>query len=223
MGTTYLVRHGQASFGAADYDQLSPLGVEQCRRLGRYWRERGVTFDAVLCGTLRRQQQTVAAIADGLGQPLTPQLWPGLNEYDSEALVRAVHPGPLPGTDDADGFKLHFRLLRDALIAWMDGRVTPAGLPPHADWLAGARAALDHVSAHHADAVVLVASSGGPIANLVGQLLGASPEAVVELNLRIRNSAITELASSRRGHRLLSFNHLAHLDGPGDAGLQTYT
>ncbi|NDC60964.1 MAG: histidine phosphatase family protein, partial [Betaproteobacteria bacterium] len=25
MGTLYLVRHGQASFGADDYDQLSPL------------------------------------------------------------------------------------------------------------------------------------------------------------------------------------------------------
>ncbi|MEI7538018.1 MAG: histidine phosphatase family protein, partial [Comamonadaceae bacterium] len=26
MGTLYLVRHGQASFGAADYDKLSELG-----------------------------------------------------------------------------------------------------------------------------------------------------------------------------------------------------
>jgi broad specificity phosphatase PhoE len=223
MGTTYLVRHGQASFGAADYDQLSPLGIEQCRRLGRYWRERDVTFDAVLCGTLRRQQQTVAAIADGLGQPLTPLLWPGLNEYDSGALVRAVHPGPLPEVDDAAGFKLHFRLLRNALLAWMAGDITPAGLPAHADWLAGARAALDHVTSQHPNARVLVASSGGPIANLVGQLLGATPEAVVELNLRIRNSAVTELARSKRGHRLLSFNHLPHLDSPGDTGLHTYT
>jgi len=27
MGTLYLVRHGQASFGAADYDNLSELGL----------------------------------------------------------------------------------------------------------------------------------------------------------------------------------------------------
>jgi broad specificity phosphatase PhoE len=223
MGTTYLVRHGQASFGAANYDQLSALGVEQCRRLGSYWRERGVMFDAVLCGTLRRQQQTVAAIADGLGQPLTPLLWPGLNEYDSEALVRALHAGPLPEVNGAEGFKRHFRLLRDALLAWMAGDITPAGLPSHADWLAGASAALDHVTTRHADATVLVASSGGPISNLVGQLLGATPDAVVELNLRIRNSAITELTSSKRGHRLLSFNHLPHLDRPGDAASITFT
>jgi broad specificity phosphatase PhoE len=35
MGTLHLVRHGQASFGAADYDQLSDLGARQCRELGR--------------------------------------------------------------------------------------------------------------------------------------------------------------------------------------------
>ena len=29
MGTLYLVRHGQASFGAANYDQLSALGQRQ--------------------------------------------------------------------------------------------------------------------------------------------------------------------------------------------------
>ena len=34
MGTLYLVRHGQASFGSANYDQLSALGQRQCRRLG---------------------------------------------------------------------------------------------------------------------------------------------------------------------------------------------
>jgi len=40
MGTLYLVRHGQASFGAADYDNLSELGHKQSARLGEYWRER---------------------------------------------------------------------------------------------------------------------------------------------------------------------------------------
>ena len=44
MGTLYLVRHGQASFGAADYDNLSELGHRQAVRLGEYWRERGMKF-----------------------------------------------------------------------------------------------------------------------------------------------------------------------------------
>ncbi|MBU5895007.1 histidine phosphatase family protein, partial [Vibrio cholerae O1] len=67
MGTLYLVRHGQASFGAEDYDQLSERGTAQSQRLGAYWRERGLRFDAVYTGTLRRHEQTLAGIADGLG------------------------------------------------------------------------------------------------------------------------------------------------------------
>ena len=55
MGTLYLVRHGQASFGADDYDQLSKLGVQQSQRLGEYWRARGMRFDAVLMGSLDRK------------------------------------------------------------------------------------------------------------------------------------------------------------------------
>jgi broad specificity phosphatase PhoE len=222
MGTTYLVRHGQASFGAADYDQLSPRGVEQCRRLGAYWRERGQRFDAVLCGTLRRHEQTRAAIAEGQQAELQALVWPGLNEYDSEALIHAHHPAPLPPVDGPAGYKLHFRLLREALLEWMAGRLAPVGVPAYADFTAGVMAALDHVHTRHRDATVLVVSSGGPISTAVGRLLGAAPEAVVELNLRIRNSAVTELIDTAAGHRLLGFNHLPHLDAPGDKALHTY-
>src|SRR5574343_1072471 len=92
MGTLYLVRHGQASFGADDYDQLSDLGQRQAERLGRYWAERGLRFDAVLTGSLRRHAQTWQSIARGAGLDLAPLVWPGLNEYDSEAGIRAVLP-----------------------------------------------------------------------------------------------------------------------------------
>ena len=70
MGTLYLVRHGQASFGADDYDQLSELGQRQSRRLGAYFQERGLTFEAVITGSLKRQQQTWRGIAQGMGQPI---------------------------------------------------------------------------------------------------------------------------------------------------------
>ena len=79
MGTLYLVRHGQASFGAADYDQLSELGQRQSVRLGEYLANKGVTLDAVLTGTLRRHQQTYAGIAQGAGSCVMRLQWPGLN------------------------------------------------------------------------------------------------------------------------------------------------
>src|SRR5471032_960728 len=96
MGTLYLVRHGQASFGAADYDNLSELGHRQAVRLGEYWRERGIVFDAVITGTLKRHRQTWEGIAKGQGLTRDDVLpWPGLNEYDSEAVIATIHEGKL--------------------------------------------------------------------------------------------------------------------------------
>jgi broad specificity phosphatase PhoE len=213
MGTLYLVRHGQASFGAADYDQLSELGARQCHALGCWMRERGIAFEAVLRGTLRRQAQSLAAMAEGYGGLPAELEWPGLNEYDSEALITAVHPEPLATPDSPESYRAHFRLLRRGLEGWMAGETQPLGMPSYTDFVAGIIAALDHVrTAHQGD--VLLVSSGGPIATAVGQVLGTSPAATIDLNMRIRNSALTEFAYTPRRHMLVSFNHLPHLDHP---------
>ena len=213
MRTLYLVRHGQASFGAADYDQLSPLGTQQCHALGGWMRSHGLQFDAVLCGTLRRHVQTLDALQDGHGSLPQALPWPGLNEYDSLALIRAIHPEPLAAPETPEAYKAHFRLLRDARQAWMSGRTAPVGMPAYADWVAGITSALVHVQRQCAGNVLLV-SSGGPIATAVGHVLGTSPETTIELNLRIRNSAVTEIAFNPKRMHLVSFNHLPHLDAP---------
>lgn len=222
MGSLYLVRHGQASFGAADYDQLSELGARQCQALGQWFAARGLAFEAVVCGTLRRHVQSLAALAEGHGDLPAALPWPGLNEYDSEAVVRAVHPGPLGAADTPEAYRAHFRLLRDGLAAWMAGRTQPAGMPAYADWVAGIVAALDHVRRHHAGNVLLV-SSGGPISTAVGQVLQTPAATTIELNLRLRNSAITEFAFTPKRHLLVTYNHLPHLDAPERAGWVTYT
>ncbi len=230
MGTLYLVRHGQASFGAADYDQLSALGARQCRALGRYFSERGVAFEAVLVGTLRRHEQSLAAFAEGYGalpdslQGALPDAlhWPGLNEYDSAAIVGAIHPEPLPPADSPEAYRHHFRLLREGLSRWMAGAAEPLGMPSYAAWVAGITAALDHVRSHHQGNVLLV-SSGGPISTAVGHVLGTPPETTIELNLRIRNSALTEFAFTPKRHMLVAYNHLPHLEHPERRDWVTYT
>lgn len=211
MGTLYLVRHGQASFGAADYDQLSELGQRQCHALGQWFSQRGLQFEAVLRGTLRRHAQSLQALAAGHGALPATSEWPGLNEYDSEAVIRAVHPEALAAPDSPDVYRAHFRLLRQGLQAWMDGRTAPSGMPSYGVFVQRINEALDHVRSSH-DGNVLIVTSGGPIATAVGQVLGTPAATTIELNLRIRNSAVTEFAFTPRNHRLLSFNHLPHLD-----------
>ena len=226
MGTLYLVRHGQASFGAEDYDQLSALGARQCHALGQYFARRGVHFEAVLRGSLRRHTQSLAALAEGYAeapQALPAALeWPGLNEYDGEALVRALHPGPLAHPDTPEAYRAHFRRLRDAVLAWMAARTSPVGMPAYTDWVAGITSALDHVRARHS-ANVLIVSSGGPIATAVGHVLGTAAETTIELNFRIRNSALTEFAFNPKRHALVSYNAIPHLDSPERADWVTHT
>ena len=220
------MRHGQASFGAADYDQLSPLGRQQAVRLGQYWRDKGLRFDAVLTGTLRRHAQTYEGIAEGLQQgddaqqplplPLPLLELPGLNEYDSLALIRAIHTERLPRPDTAERYRQHFRLLCDALAQWMAGVISPQGMPSWQEFSDGVHGALERVRREHAgpEQNVLLVSSGGPIATAVGQVLGTAPEVTIALNMRIRNSAVTEFSTSPKRLMLQTFNGLAHLDAP---------
>ena len=226
MGTLYLVRHAQASLGADDYDRLSPLGHRQSERLGRHWAERARRFDEVITGELRRHAQTCDGIAQGLGQPLPARRVAGLNEYDSDALLEALQAHEpdaarlRPG--DPEAYRHHFRRLRRALLGWMDGRLQPRGMPPFEAFRAGVMDALDALRTQALGRQVLVVSSGGPISVALGTLMGLTPEAMVELNMRIRNTAVTELQLTPRRLVVLGINQLAHLDRPEFTDWITY-
>lgn len=221
MGYLYLVRHGQASLGAADYDQLSPLGEQQSLRLGEHWRTQGVAFNAVITGSLKRHAQTLAGIQLGMGTKQEARVWPGLNEYDGEAIIRAIQPGDLVKPNTPEGYKQYFRLLRDGLAQWMAGVVSPQGMPSYTEFVQGVASALDHVRQQHEGHILLV-SSGGPIATAVAQVLRASPETSIELNMRLRNSAVTEFSFNPKRHSLVSFNSLPHLETPSHKDWVTF-
>ncbi|NCU64692.1 histidine phosphatase family protein [Acidovorax sp. 210-6] len=222
MGTLYLVRHGQASFGADDYDQLSPLGLQQAQRLGAHWLAHGQRFDTVLMGTLRRHAQTLDGIAQGLPGLPAPQVLPSLDEYDSLALIRAIHTEPLQKPNTPELYRHHFRLLCDAIAQWMAGVISPQGMPSWEDFSLGVRRVLDQVRRDHADQNVLLVSSGGPISTAVGEVLGTAPEVTIALNMRIRNSAVTEFSVSPKRLMLQTFNTLPHLHAAEHASLVTH-
>ena len=86
-----LIRHGQASFFDANYDQLSPLGERQMRVLGEYWARRGLRFDEVYTGPRVRQQRSAEVAVAACRQ--TGQEWPEpvvleeLDEYDLKGMT----------------------------------------------------------------------------------------------------------------------------------------
>lgn len=223
MGTLYLVRHGQASFGADDYDRLSDLGHRQSVRLGEYFAERGIHFDGLIAGTLRRHKETLAGILQGMNRAGEHLSWDGLDEYDSDAVIATVHPDKLQKPTSPEMVRHHFRLLRDGLSQWMAGATQPEGMPSYREFVAGVAGALDHVRANHYGKNVLVVTSGGPISTAVGYVLGTPAQTTIDLNMRIRNTAITEFAFTPKRHMLVSFNAIPHLDAPAYRDWVTYT
>ena len=225
MGTLYLVRHGQASFGAENYDQLSELGHRQSHRLGEYLASRGLQFSATIRGSLKRQADTLTGIQKGMGEGASianqETVWPGLNEYDSHAVIEAIHPMPLPKPDTPALYRQHFRILRDGLTQWMAGVTSPHGMPSYVEFVEGVASALAHVR-KNTDGNVLMVSSGGPISTAVGHVLGCPAESTIELNMRIRNTAVSEFNFNPKRMSLISFNNLPHLDGSDYANWITH-
>ncbi len=92
MASLYLIRHGQASFGAENYDSLSDLGVDQCRRLGVWWRERGHVPARVLVGPMVRHRQSAEAFAEGYARSLDMTTLGDLAEFDHENVLEVYRP-----------------------------------------------------------------------------------------------------------------------------------
>jgi broad specificity phosphatase PhoE len=230
VGTIHVVRHGQAAFGTEHYDRLTETGFAQARLLGGYFGRRHIRFDAVFTGTLRRQTETAQGILEGQpesGSRPVQESFPGLDEYKPEAVMMALtgaFPEPQLAAVRRDPLVMreHFRLLREALLAWAEGRTQPEGMPAWQPFQDGAVAALIEARQRFPDGNVLIVSSGGPIAAIVAAALNVPPATAIELNLRIRNSSLTEFASTPRRHHLVSFNGLPHIDTNPDPSLITY-
>jgi broad specificity phosphatase PhoE len=223
-----VVRHGQASFGAANYDQLSELGWQQSRWLGQLFAQRGWQFDRVITGTLQRHRETLAGIADGMQNatqnlsalPATIEL-AGLNEYDSSVMLKAK----LGSVDEqalGANRREYFKVLRDALYEWVDGSLKPQGYQSFAQFREGVVHSLQKAAAPGAQRVLLV-SSGGPISNVVGHVLQTPHRLTVDLNLQTRNASYSQFAFSERGLALMSFNNTPHLEHADRVGAVTYS
>lgn len=204
MPVIYLLRHGQASFGADDYDVLSELGRRQCDVAARELVRRGVRSPIVVSGSLRRQIDTAAIAAKALnvGHPIID---PRFNEFDAHAAVHE-HVGDTGATGEMSSSEFQQHL--DAVMtAWMD--------EGNEQWRAftdGAFIALTELAAslpNGSDAVV--ATSAGVTAVMAGRLLGADTQGVIAMNRVSVNASITSIVSGSRGLSLASFNDHAHV------------
>ncbi|RZU36434.1 broad specificity phosphatase PhoE [Streptomyces sp. BK022] len=203
-----LVRHGQASAGADDYDVLSEPGRVQAAAVGRELARRGLRDPYVVSGTLTRQRDTAQLLADAAGFERPRHQDARWNEYDHLDLIARYAPAPGRSSSTQD-------LLDHALSAWMrDPAATDANGETWAAFAGRAAAALAELSAglgRGRDAVVV--TSGGVLAALCATLLSLPHEGVVALNRVAVNASVTTLAVGASGTTLLTFNEHAHFSG----------
>ncbi len=220
MSEIYFVRHGQASLGAVDYDQLSPLGWQQARWLGDYFRERGLHFDKVVSGDLRRHRETLVGIGEAMGASWKPRIEPGFNEFSFRPLMK-IHAQFNGGDGNISPHpQTFFHQLRATLEAWMNGSLDAAverAGTVNETWQQfeqRVRAALGAIQQSSRGERILVVSSGGPTGLALKRVLGLSDQTAVELMLQVRNTSVTRFYCDRERITLAAFNQLAHLDAP---------
>jgi len=213
MAELYLVRHGQASFGAENYDELSPSGRTQSSWLGEYFAQADLRFDRVVIGTMQRHRQTADAILAAMGGPQVELAQDaGLNEYDFEALFAALGDEGLPSGLSATSSKKDFyKGLRQVLQLWADDRlpgVVPETWQQFQTRVQRARSDIQRAGGRR----VLVVSSGGPIAVTAQQVLQTPAATAIALNLQIRNSSVCQYVFNDDAMSLVSFNSVPHLE-----------
>ena len=221
MSTILLVRHAQGSFGEADYDALSELGVRQVAMLVHHVTRRGITVHRVVSGALTRQLETAAPIAAAAGR--TTIVDPRWDEYDADDILSVHSSSPVRlGRRDDSAPPVSARdfqdVLEGALEAWLDAHdAGPAGetWPAFAGRVRTALAEL--ADSLPSGTTAVVATSAGALAAICVALLELPDAALLAFNRVAVNCGVTKLVHGRRGTTLISFNDHAHLELPGES------
>lgn len=216
MAELIVIRHGQASFGADDYDVLSDLGARQSEAVGTLLKEADWSPDRMITGTLMRQKDTLRA----MGFRGAPEEHAGFNEYDFNDLLNARFQGDVPDLVKHDR-KAHFRTLRETILDWQQGGCIGAR-ETYAEFASRVEAARQFACGIEVKRV-LVVSSGGPIGQLTARALGAPDPQMMALNLQMKNTSITRFVFSGQRFFLHEFNSTPHLLPKGAADMLTYS
>lgn len=230
MALIYFFRHGQAGT-RDDYDRLSTLGEEQARRLGIWIAGQRLQFDAVLCGALRRQQETARIAVPGAAIEVDP----GWSEFDLDAVYAQI--APQLAAEDAE-FRAHWEELQRSIATGDDGihrRWTKPDAAVVEAWIrerfpiraetwpefnARVRAAAARFATLPDEGRLAVFTSATPISIMIGDTLGGlPPKRVLRFAGASLNTGITILSQRGAELDLFMFNAVPHLEGPA---LQTF-
>lgn len=216
MTTIYFIRHGQASFGAESYDQLSPNGELQAKILGQYFDQILKEVPVVVSGSMQRHQQTACiSLAECFPEVdvLTDSAW---NEFNHQQVFAHYEPRfNEPHLLKADVAKESnpraylAKIFEGAIERWTGGdyhHEYDESWPEFKSRIESALQDLCDELAQSKPRYAVVFTSGGVISVVAGKLLGLSPNKTFALNWAIANSSMTTLRLVGNEPQLLSLN-----------------
>lgn len=230
-----MVRHGQASFGKENYDELSEKGRRQCSILAEHLIRTGLSFDAVYAGDMVRQQDTAREMI--AGYRVHKRTLPALctmrefNEYSSRDVIMAhIHDVTQEDPDlKADLERLYIdkkafqRVFEKIMTHWISGDAEKPGVVRWQDFRERVQAGLRKVMAENGRKKnILICTSGGPISAVVQMALGLSDEKALRIAWHIVNTSVTTFVYDGDRMELTAFNNAAHLELLNDSGWITY-
>jgi broad specificity phosphatase PhoE len=226
MATLYLFRHGQASFGAADYDRLSPLGERQASLLGQYLRDSGIVLDAAFSGDLLRQRQTAQLALASQPGTVEHHIEPRFNEIRNDEQLRHLLPELVKHDPrlqalverGLESSKDYQKVIDAVFNYWVSPHCNESQIQSWADYSGDVRAALQELMASHGGGKTIgVFTSGGTIATAVAQVLGLSGAQTYQFYEPMFNCSVTQIFYSGYKTSLSYFNDRSWLQLLGAA------
>ncbi len=234
MAVVYLIRHGQASFGRTNYDQLSDLGHQQSARLGAVLQGRMPVFDKVCLGSMLRHKQTAQKCLnefDHSVDQINAKVDGGWNEYNHQDILAQYHPEFITPEsmraflkkqeNPKKAFEYHFN---KAMERWIHAENEGGYDESWMTFTGRVHAALEQVLADTPHSKnVAVFTSGGPISLIAQSLLGVDQEQIMKMNWTLLNCGVTKVVSTNHRVFVSSLNDHSHFEGEQYKHFFTYT
>ena len=234
MSRLLYFRHAQASYGKADYDQLSPQGYKQSELLGEHLAQQKVHFDHLYIGPLKRHYQTLSKVQEAYAKYNLPLPDPiemlELEEHrgpdilkssmvqikNEDALIRKWDDERK--NDESLQVKNGLLIFERAMTLWATGRLTHLQPEEYLDWPQFRKqvaSGYEQVYNRHKDQKGLTIglfTSGGTISATLGHVLGmSSDENIIGLNGVVQNTSVSEFLFSGERVTMKRFNDVSHL------------
>ena len=221
MSILHLIRHGQASFGADDYDNLSPKGIEQSVALGKALSQKESKFDHVIVGPHRRHIQTFEGIKKGYKFADLPDPFIDERFAENQLMEIAQHFIPqilnsnkttneifhtIPKEERHDKFLKLFHIVAKK---WMNEELDLSehnfeGFSVFRARIANTLKTIQDEMTDKSD--IMVVTSGGAISGFYAEATNCSQEEIMKLNFGLKNVSISEFVVTTERFTLKAFN-----------------